>query len=99
MIQERYFEKVYKQALNENGLLVNNGLSDLNTNEIDLLNGFHAKETLTIKKDDEYFCGARAETFIIMLGWNEHSYYFDYEDIVLIQSNHKGHMHFTMFGH
>ena len=45
-----------------------------------------------IKKDDDYFCGIRADHFVIEVGFSEHRQGLIY----LITANHKGNRCVTM---
>lgn len=51
-----------------------------------LLDRFHAKNVYCVKKDDELFCGIRANTFCIEVGYSE----VGNDKIYLITGNHKG---------
>lgn len=60
--------------------------------DIDELTVFHAKEVFMIEKDDEYFCGIRADHFVVEIGFSERRP----GKIYLITANHKGHRCVTM---
>ncbi|MDW4099483.1 hypothetical protein QI260_05985 [Staphylococcus saprophyticus] len=93
-VQAKLIESLYLKHKSEKTITINNFLHSLSQKDIELLDGFHTSEVVVVDKNDDYFCGARANTFVVMLGWDEH---LDYNDVILIQSNHKGNMHFTMF--
>lgn len=93
---ERLVESAYDSAKEYGSVFVDNLLSELNTDEIELLDGFHPNEVHIVNKDDDYFCSARANTFVVMFGWDEKS---GFERSILIQANHKGLMHFLMFAY
>lgn len=62
-------------------------ISDLTPDNLDELNNFHAEEVFMINKDDDYFCGIRANHFCIEYGFSElhrNSY------LLIITANHKG---------
>ncbi|MDW4214812.1 hypothetical protein QI212_02140 [Staphylococcus saprophyticus] len=93
-VQAKLIENAYMKAKKEKLVIVDNSLYFLGDNEKFLLDSFHTNEVATVEKNDSYFCGSRANTFVVMFGWNEQ---FENKDIVLIQSNHKGNLNFTMF--
>lgn len=55
---------------------------------------FHPKEVLMIEKDDEWFCGLRANHFVVMSGWSEQ--YGDDFTVTIVMANHKGDMGYTV---
>lgn len=77
-------------------VFVDKVLSDFNEDDELYINGFHPRKIYTINMEDDYFLSARANTFVVMFGVDEHS---GYEKTVLIQANHKGLMHFLMFSY
>lgn len=91
---ESLIENAYLNAKENRTLLIENISSQLELEEIEILDSFHPQEVLKISKDDEYYCGSRANTFVVMFGWDEDS---GYEKTILIHSNHKGNLHYTMF--
>ncbi|WP_145232662.1 hypothetical protein [Staphylococcus arlettae] len=86
----------YEAAKEFNSIIVDNFLGDLEDYEKDILNGFHPKEIHTVKMDDAYFCDVRANTFVVMFGYDEYS---DFEKSILVLANHKGLMYFKMFAY
>lgn len=91
---ENLLDNAYRNNLEHGEILIDGVLNEIDDMEIDLLNGFHPRETIQINKDDDYFLSARANTFVVMFGVDEYS---GYEKTVLIQCNHKGLMHYLMF--
>ncbi|MFI8612247.1 hypothetical protein [Staphylococcus capitis] len=91
---ENLIENAYLNAKENRTLLIEDISFQLDTHERELLDGFHPQEVLKVTKDDAYYCGSRANTFVVMFGWDEMS---GYEKTVLIHSNHKGCLHYTMF--
>ena len=91
---ESLIENAYLNAKENRTLLIENISSQLEREEEEILDGFHPQEVLKITKDDERYCGSRANTFVVMFGWDEDS---GYEKTILIHSNHKGSLHYTMF--
>ncbi|WP_288745503.1 hypothetical protein [uncultured Enterococcus sp.] len=56
------------------------------------LDCFHMINSYVIKKEDDYFCGLRADHFVVEEGFSE-----DVNDVVyLITANHKGNRAMTM---
>ena len=94
VLLENLLDNAYRNNLEHGEILINGFLNEIDDMGIDLLNGFHARETIQINKNDDYFLSARANTFVVMFGVDEYS---GYEKTVLIQCNHKGLMHFIMF--
>lgn len=91
---KEFILSAYEVSKAHKTILVDELLNDLNANEIEMINGFHPRKIHTINMDDEYFCSARANTFVVMFGVDEYS---GYDKTILIQANHKGSMHFLMF--
>lgn len=56
------------------------------------LNAFHMNELYLVERDDEYFCGIRANHFCVEVGYSEN----DNEKQILISANHKGVRRVTM---
>lgn len=94
VLLENLLDNAYRNNLEYGELLIDGFLNEMNDAEIELLNGFHPRETIQINRNDDYFLSARANTFVVMFGVDEYS---GYEKTVLIQCNHKGLMHFLMF--
>lgn len=68
-------------------------LSELSQQDIEKLNAFHAQDVMMIELPDEYFCGMRANHFVVEFGWSELSYHDEGEtpiSQILITANHKG---------
>ena len=65
---------------------------DVYQEDIDELTVFHAKEVFMIEKDDDYFCGIRADHFVVEVGFSEQRP----GKIYLITANHKGNRCVTM---
>lgn len=79
------FEKMYKDKSN---IIIDSKLiSELTSEDIDNLDGFHMEELLMIEADDDYFCGIRANHFCVECGFDEH---FPNKNAALISANHKG---------
>lgn len=69
-------------------------IEELTNEHIDELNQFHATEVAMIEKEDSYFCGLRANHFVVEVGWSESRE----ENVIvyLITCNHKGLRAMTM---
>lgn len=67
--------------------------SNLTEDDIEKLDAFHASDVMMIELPDEYFCGIRANHFVVEFGWSELDFYDEGENPVnqiLITANHKG---------
>lgn len=82
---QTYYDKGFKNIESEI-LFSCFDLNDLTEDEIDELNVFHAENIYTVEKNDEYFCGIRANHFVVEEGWSEYGDGIYY----LISANHKG---------
>ncbi len=78
---------------NSNIIFQSKTIVDLTQEDIDELNNFHMQEIYLICKNDEYFCGIRANHFCIEIGTSE-----NYNDrvIILVSANHKAFRMMTM---
>lgn len=54
----------------------------------DILNAFHMTELYLVERNDDYFCGIRANHFCVEVGFSELNN--DNEQQILISANHKG---------
>lgn len=68
-------------------------IDELSQDDINELNNFHMQEIFLVYKNDEYFCGIRANHFCIEYGWSEN---YDDRTIILITANHKAIRMMTM---
>lgn len=91
---EDLLDNAYMNNLEYGEILIDGFLNEIDDTGIELLNGFHPHETIQVNRNDDYFLSARANTFVVMFGFDEYS---GYEKTVLIQCNHKGLMHLLMF--
>ena len=62
----------------------------------DIITQFHMKSSMTIKTDDDYFCGMRANHFLIEYGWTEAEDSGD-GGWLLVTCNHKGYRQSVCF--
>lgn len=69
-----------------------NFYEDIYQEDIDELMLFHAKKVFMVEKDDEYYCGIRANHFVIEVGYSEMRAGLIY----LVTANHKGNRCVTM---
>lgn len=68
-------------------------LSELEQQDIEELDAFHAQDVVMLELPDEYFYGIRADHFVIEFGWSELYYHDEGKNPVaqiLITANHKG---------
>lgn len=70
-------------------------LNNLDVNSFDVLDTFHAQEVHMVEKKDKYFCGMRANHFIVEIGWSEAIP--DESKVYVVTANHKGHRAFSVF--
>lgn len=83
---ENKLKELYENE--ENIKIKNKYIHELSSDEMLYLRSFHAKDVDIIRKDDEWFCGIRANTFIIERGFCE---LLGIGTVVyLINANHKG---------
>lgn len=61
-------------------------LSELTTADISELDAFHSEKVYMIEKPDDYFCGMRANHFVVEEGVSEFNESVNY----LVSANHKG---------
>ena len=94
LLVEDLIENAYLNAKENRSLLIENVSFQLDSDDRALLDGFHPQEILKVTRDDASYCGSRANTFVVMFGWDEIT---SYEKTILIHSNHKGNLHYTMF--
>ena len=94
---ENYIQSLYD---NEDFRLIDNheidDLYSLNDTVLEVLNTFHAKDVLKVEKDDNRFCGIRANHFVIEVGWSE-ALLKDDSTVYVINANHKGSRVVTVF--
>lgn len=69
-------------------------IEELYEEQIEELNQFHMDEVVLVRKNDEYFCGLRANHFVVEIGWSENKE--DHSVVYLITCNHKGLRAMTM---
>lgn len=82
----KILEKLIEQACKNNALFCGKSLTELTKDDMHILSGFHTSDVDMIVLNDDYFCGIRANHFVIEFGQSEY-----YEgDLVLITANHKG---------
>lgn len=86
----------YEAAKELGAIIVSGYLEELDLEEIELLNGFHPQDIHRVQMNDAYYCDMRADTFVVMFGYDEYS---TYEKTILIQANHKGLMRYTLFAY
>lgn len=94
ILVENLIENAYLNAKENRTLLIEKLSFQLDRDALSLLDRFHPQEVLKVTRDDANYCGSRANTFVVMFGWDELS---GYEKSILIHSNHKGCLHYTMF--
>ena len=58
----------------------------------DISQSFHPKNCRLHIENDEYFCGLRADTFVVIEGYCEWEHY----DVILVLANHKGTLGYVM---
>lgn len=87
--------KLKELYLNKDKVLISRKyIQELSSNEMLKLRMFHTKDVEVIRKDDEMFCGLRANTFVIERGFSE---VFGIDVVVyVITANHKGCRAITM---
>ena len=61
-------------------------IEDLSSNEISELDAFHATNVYMVERNDDYYCGIRADHFVVEEGWSEFNEGLNY----LVTANHKG---------
>ena len=82
----KIFEKLIEKSCKNNALFCGKSLTELTKDDMHILSGFHTSDVDMIVLNDDYFCGIRANHFVIEFGQSEY-----YEgDLVLITANHKG---------
>lgn len=69
-------------------------IEELSKEQIEELNQFHMDEVVLVRKNDDYFCGLRANHFVVEIGWSENKE--DHSVVYLITCNHKGLRAMTM---
>lgn len=79
------YEGKFKNVVS-NTLIDSKNLNDLNNQDIEVLNAFHAQKVEIIERNDDYLCGIRADHFVVETGYSELSDGVIY----LISANHKG---------
>ena len=78
--------KLIEKSCKNNALFCGKSLTELTKDDMHILSGFHTSDVDMIVLNDDYFCGIRANHFVIEIGQSEY-----YEgDLVLITANHKG---------
>ncbi|WP_455020050.1 hypothetical protein [Neisseria sicca] len=78
--------KLIEKSCKNNALFCGKSLTELTKDDMHILSGFHTSDVDMIVLNDDYFCGIRANHFVIEFGQSEY-----YEgDLVLITANHKG---------
>ena len=98
---EKYLETLYRKG---NKFFMGDLVHDPFTEEqTQILSGFHAREVYHVTKEDDYFCGIRANNFVVEYGWSE---YYDtpmsiednepINNMYLITGNHKGYRATTL---
>lgn len=94
---ENYIQSIYD---NEDFRIIDNhnidDLHNLNLTNLEVLNSFHARTVLKVERDDNYFCGIRANHFAIEVGWSE-SLLEDDSTVYVVTANHKGVRVVTVF--
>src|SRR5699024_6905237 len=91
---ENLLDNAYRNNLEYGEILIDGFLNEIDNTRIELLNGFHPRETIKINSNDDFFLSARGNTLVVIFGFDEYS---GYEKSVLVQCNHKGLKHFLMF--
>lgn len=87
--EEYVFELLYK---NSKVIIDHKAIADLTRLDIEYLNGFHMVGITEVYKQDDYFCGIRANHFCVEFGKNE----FLKNSCFLVSANHKGTRMMTM---
>lgn len=88
----KIFEKLIEKSCKNNALIYGKSLTDLTKDDMHILSGFHTSDVDMIVLNDDYFCGIRADHFVIEFGSSEH-----YKgDLILITANHKGSRSLTL---
>ncbi|RIO56776.1 hypothetical protein BUZ50_00960 [Staphylococcus hominis] len=83
---ERYLEDLYK---NENNVVSGPDLIYQTTYEqLGTYESFHCQEVYMAERNDDYFCGIRADHFVVEIGKSENT--FDNFITFIITANHKG---------
>ena len=78
--------KLIEKSCKNNALFCGKSLTELTKDDMHILSGFHTSDVDMIVLNDDYFCGIRANHFVIEFGQSEY-----YEgDLVLITANHQG---------
>lgn len=86
-LYENKFKNVQPKVLIEH-----ESIRDLTEEQLFELDCFHPSKVTTVKKADDYFCGIRANHFVVEEGFSE-----NVDGIVyLITANHKGNRVMTM---
>lgn len=67
--------------------------------ECEALDLFHAEDVYLVTREDDYFCGLRADHFVVELGWTEADLPDDelYQHYCVVTANHKGNRQSVMF--
>lgn len=94
---ETYLNNLYnRQYENIKSDIIINSLTieGLSKEQIQELNQFHMDEVVLVCKNDDYFCGLRANHFVVEIGWSENKE--DHSVVYLITCNHKGVRAMTM---
>ena len=80
------------QHFYDNGKVIEQGYFFETINMSEKAYSFHPKNSRLLLKNDDYFCGLRANTFVIVEGFCE----WDNYDVILIIANHKGVLSYVM---
>ena len=90
-MKKKLIEKIY----NEGKIVVPlTSVFELNEKHSEEMGGFHCEEVWMIEETDEYFCGIRANHFVVEIGWSE----FHDGIFLLMSANHKGIRVTQLFG-
>lgn len=89
-VSASYLEQTYNNKTCKI-LIDSKPVEDMSEHDFKLLNAFHAYNVVCVKKNDEYFCGIRANTFCVEFGDLEPG---DFEgagaEVVLVSGNYEG---------
>lgn len=91
-ILEVWINEVYE---NKDNIIIDHKLLN-DVVDSNALNTFHMKEACVVEKNDDSFCGIRADHFLIEFGYCEEGTDSIEQPVILITANHKGYRCITM---
>lgn len=83
---ESYLENLHSD--NECRVFSCMDVSDLLCRYGDVYQSFHCNEVFMVERDDEHFCGIKANHLVVEVGWSE-ALMEDY-NVFIVTGNHKG---------